>query len=267
MLVRGARDKHWTLPRGAADGGELLPVRAVRGATTDSGVAMALDWPLGVIDLEGAHGHERVHFWRATPTGGKATPESGHDRRWASAKKAHKLVKDAAERELIEAALAAPAAVPLVVTRHGKAMLRKRWAHADPLRPLTERGRHQSAEVARVLAAFGVRRVTSSSSHRCVSTMMPYATARHLPIERATILSEERGVPDPEAVAAHLRELAAATFATRTPTVVCGHRPVLPAMMAGLEQPDQPFRTGESAIFYVTADASVGAAERVRTIT
>ncbi|GAB3624481.1 NUDIX hydrolase [Mariniluteicoccus endophyticus] len=269
LAVHRPKYDDWSLPKGKLEAGELPPVAAVREVAEETGTVVALDLPLGTTQYEVRGQPKRVHYWRASvmATVGHA-PDLEVDRvRWIKVASAAASLTYPGDAELVAQAVAAPATTPLVITRHGKAMERKRWAHRDSARPITHRGRHQAREVAKVLTAFGVMRITSSSSNRCVATVLPYATQRHLPIERATILSEERGVDDRSGVGRFMEALARSCADTGIATVVCGHRPVLPHMLEGLGLPDEPFRTGESAIINVGADYEIHSVERIRTVT
>lgn len=268
LAVHRPRYDDWSLPKGKLQAGELPVSCALREVSEETGAAVRLDLPLGATAYKVGGQPKRVHFWRArveamvAPVGGEEVDRT----RWIPVGDASDELSYADEAALVGVAATTPITVPLLITRHAKAMERKRWAHRDAARPLTDRGRHQAREVSRVLTAFGVRRIASSSSNRCVATVLPYATLRHAPIERATILSEERGVSSPADVAAYMEVLARRAVDSGVPTVVCGHRPVLPAMLAGLGLPDEPFRTGESCVVNLGPDYGVQSAERIRTI-
>lgn len=268
LAVHRPRYDDWALPKGKLEGGELLASCAVREVAEETGAAVRLDLPVGATGYKVSGQPKRVHFWRARVEA-MVAPVAGHEvdrTRWLPVGQATERLSYADEAALVTVAAATPPTVPLLITRHAKAMERKRWAHRDAARPITDRGRHQAREVSRVLTAFGVRRITSSSSNRCVATVLPYAALRHAPIERATILSEERGIDSPAAVAAYMQALARQVVDSGTPTVVCGHRPVLPAMLAGLGLPDEPFRTGESAVVNLGPDYEIRSSERIRTL-
>ena len=79
---------------------------------------------------------------------------------------------------LVEQCIQQPATTPLILVRHAKAMDRKDWSKSkkDASRPLNSRGRREAQQVTPLLAAYGVQRLVSSGSTRCLSTLTPYAT-------------------------------------------------------------------------------------------
>ncbi len=115
-------------------------------------------------------------------------------------------------------------------------MDRKHWSGRDQARPITARGRKQASRLVPLLEAFGVRSLASSSSTRCVQTLVPYAQRAGLdgrPV--GDPVSEEIGEENLQGrrqadAAASAREAAS----SGVPTAVCGHRPVLPVMLAEL---------------------------------
>jgi 8-oxo-dGTP diphosphatase len=81
-----------------------------------------------------------------------------------------------------------------------------------------------------LLASFGVTRVVSSSSTRCVQTLEPYAASIGTTVRSRKSLTEESFEAAPEkAVAAIARLLERAE-----PTAVCSHGPVLPSVLMSL---------------------------------
>lgn len=268
LAVHRPRHDDWSLPKGRLEAGELLPACAVREVSEETGAAVRLDLPLGTTSYQVGGRPKRVHYWRARVAAmvGHVPDDEVDEVAWLPVAGAADRLTHRDEAALVARAVAAGPTVPLLITRHGKAMERKRWAHRDAARPLADRGRRQAREVTKVLAAFGVDRIASSTSNRCVATVLPYATQRRSPIERASILSEERGADDARGVGECVRELARAAVDTQLPTVVCGHRPVLPAMLAGLDLAYAPFRTGETMVVNLRPDCTVAAVERIRTI-
>lgn len=269
LVVHRPEYDDWSLPKGKLDAGEVLQACAVREVAEETGVRVRLTAPLELGRYDTSRGPKEVHWWRAVVLSSSAhTPDDEVDEvRWVPVGEAYTLLDYDDERDRVRQAVALPATVPLLVTRHGKAMLRKNWSGKDSARPLTSRGRIQSRELIDILTAYGVRSVVTSSSNRCVSTVLPYADRNDLTIHRRSALSEEKGVPDPDTVVALVRELRARALRTRKPAVVCGHRPVLPSMLVGLDVPDRHFRTAESVVVHLDPDDAVVAVEWVRTNT
>jgi 1,4-alpha-glucan branching enzyme len=65
---------------------------------------------------------------------------------------------------------------PLIVVRHGRAVPRSAYKGGrDWLRPLNAVGERQAHALVPLLAAYGVSALYSSTSERCVATLVPYA--------------------------------------------------------------------------------------------
>jgi 8-oxo-dGTP diphosphatase len=134
--------------------------------------------------------------------------------------------------------------VPLLVLRHAQASPRKQWRGDDRLRPLGPEGRDQSDRLVALLAAYGVRHVVSSSSERCAETVAPYAERAALDLTLTDALSEEDATPK-----AVLKEMDA-LLELRHPTVVCGHRPVLPMMLEALGLDPAPLDPAAAVVLH-----------------
>jgi 8-oxo-dGTP diphosphatase len=132
------------------------------------------------------------------------------------------------DRDVLAALDSSRRTTPLVVLRHAKALSRKRWDGDDAERPLTDEGQAQAKGLTTVLAAYGITRVVTSSSTRCVQTVQPYVDEHVLAASQTVALSEEH--VDEDAVQALLDDL----LADKEATVVCSHRPVLPVLLAHL---------------------------------
>ena len=68
--------------------------------------------------------------------------------------------------------------------RHAQARSRKSWRKDDRLRPLLADGKRQAARLVPLLGAYGLTRLVTSSSLRCVQTLAPYAEASGWPLQR-----------------------------------------------------------------------------------
>jgi 8-oxo-dGTP diphosphatase len=140
---------------------------------------------------------------------------------------------------------------PLLVVRHAKAVKRGDWDGPDPQRPLNEVGQAQAAALAPLLHAFGVSRLVTSSSTRCVQTLAPYAEDQVLPLAELVELSEE-GYDEPSA-----KRLLMGLLAAPESTALCSHRPVLPGLFALLGISEEPLSPGELVVVHHRGDALV----------
>jgi len=121
---------------------------------------------------------------------------------------------------------------PLVLVRHAHAVARGDWkGDDDTSRPLDDLGRLRAAELASVLGAYGVTRVVSSPSARCLHTVRPYALAAGVRPRTRRGLSEEGFEAAPQKAHRHLARL----LERGEPALICTHGPVLPALLDDLE--------------------------------
>jgi 8-oxo-dGTP diphosphatase len=152
----------------------------------------------------------------------------------------------------------------LIILRHAKAMDRKDWSRKDSARPINARGRRQARLLVPILNAYGVTSLISSTSTRCVATMLPYAQQEELPIDTHRLLSEEEGENNAKGVGSLMRKIRAATLKTGESTAICVHRPVLPHILDALDIAPATLVTGELLVAHLTSKGTVRALERHR---
>ena len=241
LLVHRPKYQDWSFPKGKQDPGEPEVLTAVRETVEETGVEVRLGRPLPSQAYLQHDGRTKVvHYWRGEVVGDPDVtawvPNQEVDQvSWVPVERAARLLTYPRDRQTLSDALEhRHRTTPLVLLRHAKAIGRKHWSKADPLRPLTETGCAQARAIAPVLAAYGVTRVVTSSSTRCVQTVAPYAEEHVLAISRSPVLSEEHP-GNPGDATTLLEEL----LADREPTVLCSHRPLLPDLLAavGLDVP------------------------------
>lgn len=249
LIIHRDKFDDWSLPKGKGKSDELEPETAVREIQEETGALARLDLRLPSVRYEVSKGPKVVHFWRAS------VREMRHWRpnhevdevRWVNVKKAMKQLSYSQERETLEAALAAPDSVALLLVRHGKAMLRKNWTGNDQKRRLAGRGRKQAKALVSLLDCYVVERTVSSSAERCMKTLKPYAAMTGLTLEGVDLLTEEEGTKNPKGVRDFLDEL---RQNLQVPTAICGHRPVLPSMFKGLGIEPRPMVVGEGIAYH-----------------
>lgn len=262
LVVHRPRYDDWSLPKGKTDRSETSAVTAAREVLEETGVAVRLTAPLTSHRYPVRSQTKQVDWYHAVPLD-PAAPLGALDTdevdrvEWVDAGAAAERLAYPDEAERLAEARELPGLTPLLLLRHAKAMARKDWADADSQRPITAWGRRQTRVLVPFLSAFGVRRVISSSAVRCLQTVAAYSLSHGVPLEGWHEFTEERAEADPELARRVMADVRAETARSGTPTVVCGHRPVLPAMLAGLDLPDMKFATAETLLVLLDADGGV----------
>lgn len=80
------------------------------------------------------------------------------------------------------------------VVRHGKAGKPEEWTGDDRLRPLTNKGMKQAAELVGLFEKLPVNDVFSSAYVRCMQTVEPLAAARKLAVKQSPSLEFGAGL-------------------------------------------------------------------------
>ncbi|MEO7061685.1 MAG: NUDIX hydrolase [Lapillicoccus sp.] len=240
-VVHRPKYDDWSWPKGKLDPGEDWPVAAVRETEEETGLEVRLGIPLPptaytVLDRMGQPASKQVRYWAAEVVGGAGHLENEIDEvSWLDVSTAHDKLDYARDREQLRAVVRADTegnltTWPLVIVRHAKARSRSSWSHDDPLRPLDARGIAQAGAIVPLLAAFGISRLVSSPSKRCVDTLRPYAAALSLPLKLRDGLSEEGFASEPDRAVRHLRR----ALDRGAATAICSHGPVLPTLLETL---------------------------------
>lgn len=268
LLVHRPKYDDWSFPKGKLERGEHATAAAVREVEEETGVPIRLARPLGAQRYRVGRRWKRVRYWTGRVAADASDDVAGYQRpgeideaAWVPIADATRLLTYVHDRATLRESIAArKTTYPLIVVRHGESRSRASWHHPDPERPLTASGKRQAERVAPVLAAYGVTQLLSSPSARCRQTVEPYAEMSGVPLACTPLLSEE-GFDD-EATAALIAELAR-DLPARGPLVVCSHRPVLPAIFAGLGMRKVGLEKGELAVAHLRK-GTVVAVERHR---
>lgn len=267
VIIHRKRYNDWTLPKGKVEAGEPVPVCAVREVHEETGVTIRLSTPLDSITYEaGNAGLKKVDYWGGVVVdSAPRAPDAEVDVvSWLPVRTAINRLTYSHDHFLVQRYLDQPPTTPLIILRHAKAMDRNDWSRKDAARPINSRGRRQSKLLIPLLAAYGVTKIVSSTSTRCISTVLPYAHQHELALETHSVLTEEEGEKDPKAVARLIRKVRWSTLDSGEPTTLCVHRPVLPHILDALDIPPTTLATGEFLVAHLKADGTVHALERHR---
>jgi 8-oxo-(d)GTP phosphatase len=250
LLVHRPKYDDWSFPKGKLDRGERAPVAAVREVAEETGLRVRLGVPLPSQRYTASERSKTVHYWTGRCVGDDDV--SGYranteiDRvRWVGYNDALALLTYDRDRDMLRAARKARRRThAVVVLRHAAARSRRAWRDDDTRRPLLKSGRHQAESLVPVLAAYDVTRLLSSTSVRCLDTLVPYAEATGLPLEKSRKLSEEAATA--KAVTRIVDELVEGDRSA----VLCSHRPVLPMVYDALGLEDPRLEVGEMLVVH-----------------
>ncbi|HHU38917.1 MAG TPA: NUDIX hydrolase [Propionibacterium sp.] len=263
LLVHRPAYNDWTLPKGRLDPDEYEAVAAVRETWEETGVKVVLREPLGAISYPVGGGTKVVHYWRAEPLeANKRKPDKEVDKvAWLTPENALARMTYDDEKHVVRRALEFGPTSAFLVVRHSKAMDRKNWSGRDQARPITARGRKQAKRLIPLFEAFGIKALASSTSTRSMQTLQPYAKEHRLDIDGWQVLTEEIGEHNLTGVAQLITRLATESVDEDEPMAVCGHRPVLPAMLTALGVEPRPMQTGAVIVAHLDGAARLVAHE------
>jgi len=256
VLIHRPKYDDWSFPKGKLDRGEPATVAAVREVDEETGLRVRLGRALRPQRYPIRGGRKVVHYWVGRVADDAADDVSGYVPNaevdqvvWVPVEEAAARLTYPRDREtLVEALRIRKQTTPLVVLRHGESRARATWRSDDRLRPLLVAGRKQAVAAAGILAAYDIRRIVTSTSARCVQTVLPYADDARLPVEQLSVLSEE------DAEKGAVSELVGTLvdgLAVRGGTVLCTHRPVLPWVFEALGCRDLKLEKGELAVLHL----------------
>lgn len=253
LLVHRPKYDDWSFPKGKLDPGEHTTTAAVREVAEETGLDVRLGPPL-TSQRYALHDEQdrvkRVHYWAGRVVGGDDVagyqPNDEIDAvAWVKLDEvADRLTYERDRETLEEFRTYRKKSHPLIVLRHGKATSRRSWPGEDRERPLSQVGLLQAEEAVSILGAYGVRRVLSSSSTRCWSTVGPYADVADVDLQVTRDLSEQDATP--RGVARHVHRL----LGKGEPAVVCTHRPVLPLVYDALGVGDPKLDAGSMLVVH-----------------
>jgi 8-oxo-(d)GTP phosphatase len=251
LLVHRPKYDDWSWPKGKQEPGEHITTTAVREVLEETGVEIRLDRPLPrqVYLISGGRA-KTVLYWVGRVVGdpdvsGYPVNSEIDQVAWFGFDKARAMLSYADDIELLDEVEGKhKRSTALVIVRHGRATKRGTWQGSDDERPLTTVGRLQAKAMIPVLSAYGVTRVVSSDSLRCLRTVSPYARDHVLGIEAVPGINEEDSTP------VTIETIVSSLLTSKENAVLCSHRPVLPQILAGLGLSEEPLGPGELVVVH-----------------
>ncbi|MCA1783300.1 MAG: NUDIX domain-containing protein [Dermatophilaceae bacterium] len=269
LLVHRPRYHDWSWAKGKLDPHEEWPVAAARETAEETSIPVVLGRPLPpatytVLDNKGVPATKEVRYWAATPVGAGGPLRNEIDEiAWLTVREAHERLDYSRDRDQLRALVRADQEGELdttsfIIIRHAKSVSRSSFTGADDQqRPLDEVGQERAEELVTLLTAYGVQRVGSSPSVRCVDTVAPYAARLGRGVKRHPSLSEEDHEVDPVAAA----EVTRAQLGRPRARVLCGHGPVLPTMLHVLSARCSASESGRAASVVIDDAIDLGLAK------
>lgn len=249
LLVHRPKYDDWAWPKGKADPGEHVTAAAVREVLEETGVEIRLDRPLPPQLYAVSGGRAKtVHYWVGRVVGDPDVSTYQVNAEidevaWVGFDKARTMLTytdDVALLDLVEQR--SRRSTVLVILRHARATKRATWKGPDDDRPLTAVGRLQARSLIPVLSAYGVTRLVSSDTLRCLNSVSPYARDHVLTIEAVPGISEDHSTP------VTVETTVQSLLAGKENAVLCSHRPVLPAIFEALGIAEEPLDAGEMVV-------------------
>ncbi|MFZ6993439.1 NUDIX hydrolase [Curtobacterium sp. RRHDQ66] len=241
LLIHREHHKDVSLPKGKVDPGEAVPTTAVREIDEETGYRVHLGAPLGVAEYVLPNGRDKVvHYWSARVSD-KEYERAGQFRpndevaalEWVTIDQARTRLTYARDVEILDR-FAARAEIghhrtfALITLRHAKTIPGSDWQGPDATRPLLPVGRSQAKAVASPVAAFGPRKILSSTAARCLATVEPLSDTTKLGVSSTPDISQDAH----DQGAADVKGVVRKRLEKGKTAVLCSHGPVVPDIIA-----------------------------------
>jgi len=258
LAVHRPRYDDWSWPKGKLEDGETLPECAIREVAEETGRQVTLGQPLPALRYPISSGKQKVvRYWaaqvssadsRAVKARPPVKPASKHEidkMKWLTVPEARKQITFSDDLRPLEVLVEAHANDHLdtrafVLVRHARAKRRKAWSGDDALRPITKAGERRAQQLVPLIAAFGVKHVSSSPAERCLATVRPYAEAAELTIKCYEELSEPGHADKPFKTASTLNDL----LSKQVSRVIAVHRPTMPTIVEMIRAATRQYTRG-----------------------
>ncbi|ROS77388.1 8-oxo-dGTP diphosphatase [Curtobacterium sp. PhB130] len=241
LLIHREHHKDVSFPKGKVDPGEAVPTAAVREIDEETGYRVHLGAPLGTAEYVLPNGRDKVvHYWAARVSAkehqraGKFKPNAEVAAiEWVTIDDARARLTYLRDVEILDrfadrAARGAHDTFALIALRHAKTTPGSDWHGPDATRPLLPVGRTQAKAVASPVAAFGPRKIVSSTAARCLATVEPLSDKTKIGVASTPDISQDAH----DQGSADVKGVVRKRLAKGKTAVLCSHGPVLPEIIA-----------------------------------
>ncbi|OIH97958.1 NUDIX domain-containing protein [Curtobacterium sp. MCBA15_001] len=241
LLIHREHHNDVSFPKGKVDPGEAIPTAAVREIDEETGYRVHLGAPLGTAEYLLPNGRDKVvHYWAARVSA-KEHERAGAFRpndevaavEWVGIDDARARLTYARDVEILDrfaerAEQGQHDTFALIALRHAKTTPGHDWHGPDATRPLLPVGRSQARAVAAPVAAYGPRKILSSTAARCLATVEPLSDAVRVGVSSTPGISQDAHDQGTDDVKGVVRK----RLAKGKSAVLCSHGPVLPDIVA-----------------------------------
>ncbi|MFJ3385627.1 MULTISPECIES: NUDIX domain-containing protein [unclassified Curtobacterium] len=241
LLIHREHHKDVSFPKGKVDPGEAVPTAAVREIDEETGYRVHLGAPLGSAEYVLPNGRDKVvHYWaaRVSPKehqrAGKFTPNDEVAAiEWVTIDDARARLTYARDVEILDrfadrATAGTHDTFALIALRHAKTTPGSDWHGPDATRPLLPVGRSQAKAVASPVAAYGPRKIISSTAARCLATVEPLSDRIKVGVSSTPDISQDAH----DQGSADVKGVVRKRITKGKTAVLCSHGPVLPEIIA-----------------------------------
>ncbi len=233
-LIHRPRYDDWSFPKGKVEDGESDIACAHREVLEETGFQALFGPELQTVQYMVGDTEKIVRYWSAEAIGesnGSHDVDEVDQIVWFTIPDAYEKLSRPGDQEVLRSFESFGVnTIPLVLLRHGKAIAREEWEGDDGDRPLAQLGQLQAKRMLSLYLPFGISEIHTSDAVRCYETVVPMARSLNLNVIYWSELSEYAFEKDKKASLKVVQEI----IESEARTIVCGHNPVLPGMVAKL---------------------------------
>ena len=233
-LIHRPRYDDWSFPKGKVEDGESDIACAHREVLEETGFQSLFGPELQTVQYMVGDTEKIVRYWSAEAIGesnGSHDVDEVDQIVWFTIPDAYEKLSRSGDQEVLRSFESFGVnTIPLVLLRHGKAIAREEWEGDDGDRPLAQLGQLQAKRMLSLYLPFGISEIHTSDAVRCYETVVPMARSLNLNVIYWSELSEYAFEKDKKASLKVVQEI----IESEARSIVCGHNPVLPGMVAKL---------------------------------